>query len=137
MRYPDWQARFQIEVAAAQVRSFAWMEHDCCAFVARMIDAISDTDHYDRLRQLFQYYSEAEMLECVARYGGLRQLVSQEFLGEAGPWGSTRMGDAVLLRDDEDREVVGICEGAQALVATDRGLVPFPMSRALCAWRVN
>jgi phosphoribosylformylglycinamidine (FGAM) synthase-like amidotransferase family enzyme len=47
------------------------------------------------------------------------------------------MGDAVLLRDDEDREVVGICEGAQVLVATDRGVIPFPMARALCAWRVD
>jgi len=137
VRRPDWHLQFRLAVQAASARPFAWGDHDCCLFPARVADAITvDGDYVARLLAQFSYRSKADVTALVATGRGLRAMMNAFMPSPEIPWGWAMMGDAVLLLDEADRRVLGVCEGAQALVAAEVGVVPVPMGRALCAWRV-
>jgi hypothetical protein len=123
-------------IAAAKERKFSFGAHDCCLFSATVADAISDGDYVKRLLEQFNYLSEADVIAILQAGGGLQQLVT-DFIGEPIPVGQAMAGDVVLIRDIEEKEVLGVCEGSQVLCATDKGVIPFKMSRAICAWRIG
>jgi GMP synthase-like glutamine amidotransferase len=137
MRYRDWHKRFRVEADAAQSRAWEWGVHDCCVFVARMVDAISINSYADQLQRKFTYSSEAEAAALVKAGGGLRLMVSA-YLGDEVPWGRACMGDVVLTLDGAGTEVLGMCEGSQVLVAAARGgVIPIPFGRSIAAWKVE
>lgn len=136
MRRLDWHARFQAEILAAQSREFQWGMHDCTLFVAKVVDAMTDGDYAQRITRDLPHTTEAETLRLIEQYGGLRKLVSR-YLSQEIPYGWAQEGDVVLLRDAEGHEVLGICEGVQAICAFKTGVAPLSMARAICAWRIE
>lgn len=138
-RLPDWQARLFAELGAARSRPFAWGEHDCCCFAARCVDAMTGGALHERVQAEFDAYaSAAEAARCLRDGGGLRATVTRFLQQQPVPWGRAAPGDLLLVRDDAGAEVIGVCEGSQALVAqTPAGYAPLPIDRALCAWKVG
>lgn len=137
-RLPDWHARLQTEFEAARSRPFAWGEHDCCCFAARCVDAMTGGSLHERVRAEFDAYaSAAEAARYLRDGGGLRDTVARFLKQQPVPWGQAAPGDVVLIRDGDEQETLGVCEGPQVLVATIVGVTPLPIERALCAWRVG
>jgi hypothetical protein len=106
-------------------------------FAARAADAITvNGDYVSRLLKRFEYHSQADIDAIMSRSGELRELVTS-VIGESIPWPQARAGDVVLVVDNDGQEVLGVCEGSQVVCATTHGIVPLPMSRALCAWKIS
>lgn len=116
-------------------RDFAWGQHDCCVFAARVADAMTDGDYVRRLLRQFDYNSQADIDALFSANGGLRGLMT-DFMGEPVGWMQSAQGDVVLMLDAEDKEVLGVCEGSAVICATAKGVIPLPMSRAVCAWKI-
>lgn len=133
MKREDWVDRLWSAVAEFERTPFEYGRHDCCVFVARVLDELNVGANYlERIRK--QYKDEASARALIARSGGLRGAVS-EFLGEPNPPAFARRGDAVLVKL-QDRELVGICLGNEVACAGD-GLVFYSMQLAACCWRVD
>lgn len=135
-RRPDWHQKMFDAFAQARARQFQWGLHDCCLFVASVVDAMTDSDYAQRIAADLPYSTEAEARDYIARAGGLQPLVAS-YLGDTIPWGWAQQGDVVLAHDANGQEVLGVCEGAQVICATGAGIGPLPINRAICAWRIE
>lgn len=135
MRHDDWQPRLLKALKELAQTPFQYGAHDCVLGAAAVADEITvDGDHVKRILASYKYSNRDDALGEVERGGGLQKMVTEFLNREPIPWGWARAGDAVLVDDFEGKRVLGICEGAQVICA---GVGPLPMSRAVCAWRVD
>lgn len=110
---------------------FEWGKNDCCLFAADAIKAMTDADPAEPLRG---YTSAIAAKRLVDEAGGLRELVSR-FLGEPVSPLMAAVGDVVLL-ENEGRDLLGICNGTNAVGAGERGMAVLGMDLARAAWKV-
>jgi len=94
------------EIDRSAALPFEWGVNDCCQFVARVVDAMTDSTLVDELRE--HYHDEATALAFLVDHEGLQFAVTS-FLGEPVEARTTR-GDAVLFEGGEGFSV-GICTG--------------------------
>jgi hypothetical protein len=130
VRRPDWQERLAQVIREHADREFAWARADCCLFIARSIDAMTDSDLETRLSVLYQ--DEVGGLRLIADHGSLEGAVSQ-FLGESVEEFANR-GDAVLI-DGGEGDAVGICIGLHVVAMGPQGLQKLPRTVIRKAWR--
>jgi hypothetical protein len=131
MRRHDWAARLCDVIAAHKDREFAWGESDCCLFVARCIDAMTDNALAYLIRE--QYRDEASALRFIATHGSLQAAVSR-YLGDASVGRAVR-GDAVLIEGGEG-DAVGICLGTQVVAMGPKGLRYVSRTEIKAVWKV-
>lgn len=121
MKRFDWPAQLFRVVDEHRSRAFAWGVDDCCRFVARAIDAMTDGDVEQRIAA--EYTDEQSAADLIAAHGGLQGAVTH-FLGEPQEVRATR-GDAVLF-DGGGGDAVGICLGRQVVAMGPTGLRMIP-----------
>lgn len=131
MRYVDWVARLRETVDAYRAEPFSWGRHNCGLFSARCVDAITGSDWAKE----FQFDSPAAALRFVKESGGIEAAVTAR-LGEPVPNRCARRGDVCLV-DVEDGDGLGVCYGADVLVASDDGLESYALARVRKHWRVG
>jgi hypothetical protein len=132
MRLHNWQIRYADLCRARKATPFAWGAHDCCLWAADVVEALTGVDHAATWRGTYDTASAAARL--VAELGGVQAIAT----GALGAAVSTRMagvGDLVLIEQD-GREMLGVCNGVEALVVGPSGLEPVGMQAAHAAWRV-
>lgn len=112
-----------------QGRSFEWGVNDCCLFVARCVDAMTDSDLEAQI--LSRYSDEASALRFIAEYGSLQAAVSH-YLGEPVTR-SPQRGDACLIHGGEDY-ALGICLGGVIAAMGPTGLRHLPLSEVIKVW---
>jgi len=132
MRRADWVSRLWGEVEAAKTRPFSYGEHDCCLFVARCIDAMTDSDLAEQLAR--HYHDEPSAMAFFRHEGGIERAVSG-FLGDVSDLARPRRGDVAMV-PTERGDGVGVCVGTTIAVAGD-GVEFYPLSAALKTWRVD
>src|SRR6185369_16594683 len=98
MRRPDWASRMFDVITEHAETPFAWGQDDCCLFVARVWDAMYDTEHEVVLQ--IAYHDEVTALEFIESHGDLKSAVTA-FLGEPSEERATR-GDAVMIEGGLD-----------------------------------
>lgn len=132
-RRTDWLDRLwaEIESTAAAREPFDYGSHDCCLFVARCVERMTDTPMVDPL--LGRYHDRRTALQFIAVEGGLVEAVST-FLGDPEQ-GFPRRGD-VLLVETADGPGVGICIGSEVVIAADPG-VTYQPARGGTVWRIG
>jgi hypothetical protein len=104
-------------IDAHHARAFAWGQDDCCLFVARAWDAMTDSGLEQTLAAL--YHDEPSARALIAAHSNLQGAVSA-FLGEPQPVRAAR-GAAVLF-DGGEGDAVGICRGADIVAMGPTGL---------------
>ncbi len=131
-RREDWPEQLAATIAAARHRPFEWGTHDCVLFAADGVQAMTGVEHADGVRGT--YADALGAMRVLKSLGGPAVLVTTK-LGYPIPVGLAQRGD-VLLAVVEDRESLGLCEGAIGWFAGLDGLVPFPTLQCKTAWRV-
>lgn len=131
VRRNDWASRMFDVVSEHQNRDFEWGGADCCLFVARVIDAMTDSDL--EVQICTRYSDEPSALRFIAEHGSLEDAVSF-YLGDIVS-GSPQRGDAVLIHGGEDF-AMGICLGGTVAGMGPNGLKLLPLSEVIGVWRV-
>lgn len=131
MRVRDWQGRFAAYARERAAVPFAWGSNDCCTFAAGAVEALTGENP---MADVGPYDSEMAAARLILRAGDLRALASQ-FLGAPVPPLMAAVGDVVLLMN-EGRELLGVCNGVNALGPGPDGIVALEMSAALAAWKI-
>lgn len=132
MRLHNWQIRYADLCRARRAAPFAWGAHDCCLWAADVVEALRGVDYAAAWRG--KYDNAAGAAHLVAELGGVRG-IAVSALGAAISTRMAGVGDLVLI-DQDGREMLGVCNGVEALVVGPAGLEPVGMQAALAAWRV-
>lgn len=130
-RRENWESLLAAEVEAARDRRFEWGMHDCCAFTARCVAAITGRDF---LAEFGAYASADEADSMIRQCGGVRRIARACLPHQIDVLFAGR-GD-VVLRETEDGDALGICLGAQCAFASVKGVVFHPVAECAAAWRV-
>lgn len=110
---------------------FTWGSNDCCTFAAAAVVALTDRDP---MSEVERYDNPLAAARIVAAGGGLLVLASS-LLGESVSPRMAAVGDVVLLAN-EGRELLGVCNGINALAPGRDGLVALEMTAASAAWKI-
>jgi hypothetical protein len=130
MRRHDWASRMHAVIDAHRCRPFAWGDNDCCLFVARVVDAMTDSEYE---RAILEHYRDEETGRAlIGKHGGMLGAVTA-FLGDPVPQRAAR-GDVVLI-DGGEGEALGICMGRDVVAVGESGLRAIPRKDALKVWK--
>ena len=132
MRLHTWPTRYAALCSARMNAPFEWGVHDCCLWAADAVEALTGVDYAAAWRGT--YSSAAGAARLVAELGGIRAIATGA-LGDAVAPLLAGLGDLVLI-DQGGREMLGVCNGAEALVVGPAGLEAVSMPSALAAWKV-
>lgn len=131
VRRHDWASRMFDVAQAHEGRDFSWGVNDCCLFVARVVDAMTDSDFEAQI--LSRYSDEATARAFILEYGLLEVAVSH-YLGEPVTR-SPQRGDACLIHGGEDY-ALGVCLGSHVAAMGPTGLRMLPLSEVIKVWPV-
>lgn len=126
----DWSSRLFDVIEAHRTRAFEWGKNDCCLFVARCIDAMTDSQLESSLAS--RYSDEVSALQFIRDSGGLQSAVSS-YLGEPAQGRATR-GDVVLI-DGGQGDAVGVSLGSKTIAMGPTGLMVL-RTAVKAVWRV-
>lgn len=132
MRRHDWSSQLYFQIDSHKDRSFIWGDNDCCLFVARVVDAMSDTNHEMTLRD--KYQDEQTALEYISLSGGIADAVDT-FIGSHKSEGRPMRGDVVLF-NGENGETLGICVGRYIAAMGKDGVVFADRPSMICYWSI-
>jgi hypothetical protein len=131
-RREDWPERLAEEIGAAQERPFSFGEHDCCAFAARCVRAMTG---HDFMAEFASYGTQEQADAILAGNGGVQGILSH-CLGEPIPVAFARRGD-ILITTTPQGDAAGVCIDHRAAFPTLRGLVYVRVLACLDAWEVG
>lgn len=131
MRLADWQLRYAAYVSSRTGMPFAWGTNDCCTFAAGAVQAVTGKDPMVAVPSYNTALTAARLIEAG---GGLKALATA-LLGQPVAPLVAAVGDVVLLHN-EGRELLGICNGINALAPGPAGVVPLEMTDASAAWKI-
>lgn len=131
MRFHDWPQRLDAFIASRIAEPFAYGTHDCCAFSARCVEALTGTNP----AAAWHYANELGAARLMREAGGLEALITQALGPPVHPSRAGR-GD-VVLAELENGPTVGVCVGRDcAFAAAPAGLAMRPRTVILVAWRI-
>jgi len=133
MRYHNWPERLHQIVKDKQNIPFARGSQDCCMFAANVVKELTGEDLAADFRGT--YNDDKGALKILADKGGVRAIAASKLGEEINPLNAQR-GDVVLI-NGERGESLTICMGSYVVGTGTDGLVQFPLSSAICAWRVK
>lgn len=132
MRRNDWVEKMWLAIEDHADTEFVWGVNDCCLFVARVVDAMTDSDIETQLNA--SYSDEETALAYIASFGSLEAAVSS-YLGQPEP-GRPLRGDVVLI-DGGEGPALGILVGGHIAGMGPNGFVYLPRSEALQRWAIQ
>lgn len=115
-------------------KRFRYGVSDCCAFVGQCLEAAG----LDNPMRLFAYDNEAEAREIIAQYGTLSDAITA-VMGDPIPDIRDVQENDVVVVSQLDEQIAGIAHrtdmGLRCVMRTKRGVIDWPIDRALQAWR--
>jgi len=144
-RFETWEQDLAEFLEAAANRPFAWGSHDCCLFVSEAIRIMTGTDIAEIKHWRGNYHDETGAYFTLFKSMRTRKFrtaldrLAQEF--GFSVWSHPALaqrGDAVLARDHEGREALGIVDldGRWVVCLGQQGLIRLPAERILVAWKI-
>jgi hypothetical protein len=128
-RHHQWSSRMYAVIEAHRHLPFEWGVNDCCLFVSRAYDAMTDSAVTYLIRE--RYHDHASALRFIAEYGSLEAAVSR-YLGDPSTDRAVR-GDPVLI-DGGEGYALGLCIGSKVVAMGPSGLRELPRSSILKVW---
>jgi hypothetical protein len=134
-RLPNWEQRLLAEVDAARAQPFRYGRHDCAAFVARCVLAVTGRDLFAPYEG--RYHSRNGAARIVARAGGMAGLARAVFGSPLASPLQAQRGDVVLVFNDGD-PALAVVMGSHAFApSTSDRLAAVPMNDWRMAWRIE
>lgn len=136
-RKPNWESGLNRAIDRARGRPFAWGTNDCFTIAAEIITEISGKE--DVLKDYRGRYNNAASAQRFIkqfRHGvrGAALHILREF--PQIHVHSAKRGDIVLLRQG-DREIMGVCLGAEVAAPAEDGIHFLPLKQAVLAWGIG
>ena len=132
-RVPDWRERLDLVIRDGRTALFGWGRHDCLAFPAKGITAVTGVDVFQPYRG--RYSDEPGALALVPDMEAMLMALAAEQGWQAIQGRAARRGDLGVIT------VKGRRLGALAydgwLVARQKGYTRFPLRAAGLAWSVG
>lgn len=132
MRKENWPELLADELRAADARPFSFGVHDCCAFAARVVAAMTGRD----LMAQFPAYDSDEGAQAILMAHGGMAGIWTHCLGEPIAVAYAQRGDVVMM-PTERGDAAGICLGSQAAFAAPVGVACHALQQVTKAWRVG
>ncbi|MDP1686889.1 hypothetical protein [Hydrogenophaga sp.] len=132
MRLLTWPTRYAELCSERITAPFEWGVNDCCLWAADCVEALTGVDYAAAWRGT--YSAAAGAARLMDELGGVRAIATGA-LGDAVSPLLAGVGDLVLI-EQGGREMLGVCNGAEALVVGPAGLEAVSMPSARAAWRV-
>lgn len=99
---------------------------DCCQFAGDVIKTITGSNPMDS----FDYASEAEANAIISSFGSLKSAMTHAL---GNPDGSLETGDVALVKSS-GIQAAGVVYKNRLVVRTQRGVMDYPIDRAICSW---
>lgn len=131
-RRENWPEALHALVESRNAWPFAWGEHDCCAFAADAVEAMTGTDPIADLRGYHDGPTAESLLDSL---GGLEAAVTAR-LGQPIALLLAQRGDVVLVEIDQIK-ALAICLGDIAAVPGPRRLQFVDRACWMSAWRIG
>lgn len=130
-RLEGWQKNLSDYLKARQKMPFAWGEHDCMAFVAHGVEALTG-------EQLFENYAgysdQAGAKAILLKHGGIDGILTKK-LGEGHTRIMTaRRGDVVVVELPELTAGIVDDSGQRIALVADKVLRRVPLRKAIKVW---
>jgi hypothetical protein len=132
-----WRARYDAFMSDATSHPFAWFEHDCVTFAAKVLDLQYDLGLMAVIATNYAYTGQASAIAMIEKHGGLEALVTEVLGAEPLPPAWLTVGDAVLYAYDQPEfpYALAVHDGHNLLIPGEKGLTYLRMDRALKGWR--
>ena len=131
-RKDEWPQLLEHFVVSRREARFEWGAHDCCAFAARAIEAMTGENPAAKLPT---YASEEEAMAIKDNAGGLLELPFS--LGfQRVPVAFAQRGDLVAVETGERGPALGICLGRESAFASAVGVSFRETLSCSVAWRI-
>ena len=132
-RLADWRERLDLVIRDGRVAPFVWGRHDCLAFPAKGVLAVTGVDHFQPFRG--RYSDEGGARALVPDIPAYLAWLARREGWEPIPAVQTRRGDlgVIQLKD----AWLGALAYDGWLVAREKGYTRFPLRAAGHAWRVG
>ena len=115
-------------------KPFRYGDGDCCAFVGKCLESAGKPNPM----RFFAYANEAEAREIIAQYGTLSDAITA-VMGDPIPDVRDVQENDVVVVSQLGEQIAGIAHrtdmGLRCVMRTKRGVVDWPIDRALQAWR--
>ena len=144
-RFETWEQDLAAFLQEAAHKPFAWGAWDCCLFVSEAIRIMMGTDIAEVKHFRGNYHTRIgayALLGKLAPGRNFRDAIDRLAEDFGLPlWkhpALAQRGDAVLVRDDQGTEALGIVDldGCRAVALSEKGLVRLPADRILLAWKI-
>ncbi len=137
-RYQDWPVRLNKFIADHHNQGFEYGKHDCCLYVCDAVLAMTGVD----MAEDFRGYDESSFQELLDKnhgIGGIAIQIAKKLNLSKIPVSFAQRGDVVYLKDVEGQLVLGIVamNGKDVYVASNIGIVSFPLHQCDYAWRIG
>lgn len=132
MRRHDWAARMFSVIDAHIHQPFDLGKGGCWPFVARVVDAMTDSQLEQQLAE--QYGNDVAVLRLMATPGAIQEAVTA-ILGPAAE-GRPMRGDVILF-DGGEGDAVGIWDGAHVVAMGETGLRKVDRTELKAFWAVR
>lgn len=130
MRRNDWAARMFGVIDAHIHNQFDMSVGGCWPFVARVVDAMTDSTYENQLTE--QYANGSAVMRLIAS-GKVQEAIS-EVLGQPSE-GRPMRGDVILF-DGGEGDAIGIWDGSNIVAMGETGLHKVPRSELKAFWRI-
>ena len=114
---------------AWQRQQFEYGVADCCQFAAHMVKALGGPDYAAD----FEYESESQAAEILAKHGGLRGFV-RSILGPCTD--DLQDGDPVICQLPVMGDAMGVMLDGNAIVITEKGMIKIKDNHIVMGWAV-
>jgi hypothetical protein len=137
-RLPDWPERLCAYLEIRSAMPWAWGGHDCCQFSAGAIEALTGADVLGSILQGHAYTTARAAARTLRNLGGLETLPARVGLELWTTVAQANRGDIVVAPIGKgDALTLGVVADHRAAFAHyPAGLLFFPLSRAVSAWRI-
>jgi hypothetical protein len=132
MRFQDWPERLNILLMESHSKPFVWGEHDCCAFAARVVLALTGEDHF---APYAGYATALEAARVLKDHDGVDGIATAALGAEIPPMTAGR-GDIVMVVTPDHGDTLAVCIGDRCVAPGQDSMQYLPMSAAVSAWRV-
>ena len=135
MRLEGWEQRLDSVISAQRTKTYELGKEDCFRLACRVVECLTGIDRWP---EFAGYKTRDEAIRAIAKHGSSFE--------EAGDWffsaervstGLARRGDIVAMQTQDGEKHLAVCLGSRCAGYGPDGLMFFPTSLGLCAWRVG
>ena len=136
-RYQDWPTLLSNFISSHHNKGFEYGKHDCCLYACDAVFAMTGVD----IAEEFRGYDKDTLPEILKKnkgVAGIATSITKKFNLAAIPPSFAQRGDLVYLKDDSGQAVIGfVSMKGDVYVASELGVVAFPIDQCIRAWRIG